>query len=173
MVLKLVRRVKRTIYLCVLFLIVILILLNFIPIKFAVNLDDAQQILKAGSYICVTESKYVDDTGWIAKTDINSHLEKNLAVRVSGNSPNKYLSEKEFDFKRFEVENRFLLIGKVGRFEEDKELETVLYANLNVDKWKLLYPIKRASYRQYFTPKSYLNIYDYDLRKVIQTIWLK
>ena len=29
-------------------------------------------------WICVTESKYVDDTEWIAKTDINLHLEKDL-----------------------------------------------------------------------------------------------
>ncbi|AIQ14542.1 hypothetical protein [Paenibacillus durus] len=171
MVLGIVGRVKRTIFTFALIVIVTPIVLNFIPIKFAVKLDDAQQNLEFGRYICVTESKYVDDTGWIAKTDINSHLEKDLAVRMSGNSPNKYLSEKEFDFKWFEVENRFLLIGKVERFEEDKELETILYANLNVDKWKIVYPIRRASIRQYITPKSYLNIYDYDLRKVIKTIW--
>lgn len=171
MKLKIVRIVKRILLLLVLIVAVIPILLNFIPIKFAVKLDNAQKKLEAGRYICVTESKYVDDTEWIAKTDINLHLEKDLAVRVSGNSPNKYLSKKEFDFKKFEVENSFLLIGNAERFEEKKDLETILYTNLYVDKWEVVYPIRRASIRQYFTPKSYLNIYDYDLREIIKKIW--
>jgi hypothetical protein len=139
--LKIVRIVKRILLLLLLIVVVIPILLNFIPIKFAVKLDKAQKKFEAGRYICVTESKYVLDTGWIAKTDLNSHLEDDLAVIVSGNSPNKYLSEKAFDFKWFEVENRYLLIGEVERFWEDMKTYTS-YVNLNVDKWEVVYPIR-------------------------------
>ncbi|MBY9079010.1 hypothetical protein KIH86_25825 [Paenibacillus sp. HN-1] len=155
-----------------LFVVLTPILLNFIPIKFAVKLEDAQQNVETGTYICVTESKYVVDTGWIAEATINPHIAEDLPVRVSGDSPSNYLSEQDFELRRFEVENRFLLIGKVDRFEKDTEYGTdLMYANLNVDKWDIIYPINRASIRQYITPKSYLNIYDYDLKKVIKTIW--
>lgn len=88
------------------------------------------------------------------------------------NSPNKYLSDKEFDFKWYELENEFLLSGRVERYEEDSSTN-VLYADLEVDKWNITYPIKRTTIRNYFTPKSYLNIYDIDLTKVIHTIWSK
>ncbi|MEQ7052419.1 hypothetical protein ABN764_17395 [Paenibacillaceae sp. P-4] len=170
MVLDKFRGVKRVVFSITLSVLTISILLNFIPIKFAVKLEDAQQKLEAGNYICVTESKYVLETGWIAKTDTNSHLEEDLAVMVFRNSPNKYLANKEFDFNWFEVENRFLLIGEVEHFKEDKETN-VLYADLNVDKWEIVYPIRRASFRNYFTPNSYLSIYDYDLIKLIRAIW--
>ncbi|AIQ62604.1 hypothetical protein PSTEL_05290 [Paenibacillus stellifer] len=107
-----------------LFVVLTPILLNFIPIKFAVKLENVQQNVETGKYICVTESKYVVDTGWIAEVTINPHIVKDLPVRVSGDSPNNYLSEKDFD----------------------------------LNKWDIIYPINRASIRQYITPKSYLNI---------------
>ncbi|WP_338552540.1 hypothetical protein [Paenibacillus sp. KS-LC4] len=169
MMLKKVGSVKRIVISLSLFVVIAPVLMNFIPIKFAVKLVEAQQRQNTGEYICVTEAKYVLDTGWIAKTNINSHLKENLAVRVSRNSPNKFLSEKEFDFGWYELENRFLLIGNVESFEKDKETK-VRYANLNVDEWEIVYPIKRASFRKYFTPNSYLNIYDYDLIKVITSV---
>lgn len=164
------RRVKRIVITITLCILIIPILLNFVPIKFAIKPEDAQQKLIAGNFICVTESKYVLDTGWIAHTNINTHLEENIAVKVSLNSPDKYLDDREFDLKWFEVENRFVLIGEVGRFERNKETN-VLYADLDVDKWEIIYPISRASFRRYFTPKGYLSIYDYDLKKILRTLW--
>ncbi|WP_042164131.1 hypothetical protein [Paenibacillus gorillae] len=162
-------RVKRAAFSITLSVLLIAILLNFVPIKFAVKLEDAQLKLEAGNYICVTESKYVLDTGWIAKTNINSNLEENIAVKVFRNNPNKYLSNREFDFNWFEVENSFLFIGEVEHVERSRETN-VLYANLDVDKWEIVHPIKRASIRKYITPKNYLSIYDYDLIKSIRTI---
>ncbi len=61
------------------------------------------------------------------------------------NSPNKYLSDKEFDFKWYELANEFLLSGRVERYEEDSSTN-VLYADLEVDKWNIIYPIKRTTY---------------------------
>lgn len=134
------RKMKILVFI-LLILILTPILLNFIPIKFAIELNEAQKNLKVGRYICITDYKQKVDnyTEWLARTDFNSHLERTLAVRVSGRSPNNYLSEKEFE--SFDSENRFLLIGKVERFEEDKD-GYFLNANLNVDKWKIVYPIK-------------------------------
>lgn len=137
MALNKVRRVKRIVTSITLCILIIPVLLNFVPIKFAIKSEDAQQKLKTGNYICVTESKYVLDTGWIANRNMNIHLEENIAVKVSLNSPDNYLYDKEFDFKWFEVENRFLLMGEVGRFEKNKETN-VLYADLDVDKWEIV-----------------------------------
>ncbi|USB34367.1 hypothetical protein [Paenibacillus sp. YPG26] len=162
------RGVKR-IFSIMLYIILIAILVNFVPVKFAVKLEDAQKQLEVGKYICVTESKYVFETGWIAKKKINKHLKETLAVKVSRNSPDKYLSNSQFDFKWFEIENRFLLTGEVGNYERNKDTN-VLYADLDVDKWEVIYPINRASFRKYFTPPGYLTIYDYDLIKVIKTL---
>ncbi|WP_310832776.1 hypothetical protein [Paenibacillus pedocola] len=150
--------------------IIVPLLLNFIPIRLAIELDDAQQNLGIGRYICITDykEKVAVDTEWFAQADNNSHLDRTSAVRVSGDSPDRYLSEKEFG--SFDSENTFLLIGNIDRFEEDKG-GYFLNSYLNVDKWKIIYPIERESIRKYFTSKSYLNIYDFDLMKIMKNLW--
>ncbi|WEK55956.1 MAG: hypothetical protein P0Y55_07895 [Candidatus Cohnella colombiensis] len=161
--------VRRIVITIILFVLAITILLNFIPIKFAIKLEDAQQKLEAGRYICVADykSKVAYQSEWFASTRFNSHLEGWLVLRLTGNSPNRYLSEK--DFESFEVDNKFLLNGNVERIE--KITPEVLDTHLNVDDWEIVYPIERASFRKHFTPRSYLNIYDYDMIKLIRSLW--
>lgn len=156
----------------VLFLLIILIILDFVPIKFAIKFDDAKKNLREGNYICNTESKYAMDTGWIAHASLNQHLDDDLCVIVSGNSPNTTLSEKTFDFKCFEVSNSFFLDGKVNKTWEDKKTNN-MYADLYVNRWQIIYPIERTTFRQYYTPKAYLTIYDYDWSKAIKLLFTK
>lgn len=158
--------------LLILCILIILIGLDFVPIKFAVKLDDVKKNLDVGKYICSTEAKYSEYTGLIAKVSSNQHIDQNICVIASGNSPDEILSEKTFDFEWFEVENIFLLDGKVEKFEEDKRTNS-LYADLYVDNWKVIYPIKRATFRQYYAPKTYLTIYDFDWLKVIKLLFNK
>lgn len=165
------RKVMRIIFsftIIVIFLIIIAISFNFIPVKFAVKLDDAKKDLKVGSYICES-SVVTPGVGWYADSDLN-RIEDGLGVRVSGNCPEKSLSEKTFDFKWYELYNQYLLIGDIENIKEDKDTK-VVFADLNVKKWKIIYPIRRASFRQYFTPKGYLTVYDYDWIKVIKSLW--
>ncbi|CAM4480429.1 hypothetical protein [Paenibacillus typhae] len=151
----------------------ILVILLMIPVKFAVGLDEAQQNLDAGSYICVADykSKVATNTEWYAASHFNPHLDGTLEVYVSGNSPTHYLSKKEFE--SFDIDNLFLLTGKVDRFEKDKE-SYFLKADLNVDKWEIIYPIRReGSFFKYLMSPKYLNIYDFDLKKVVHSMWMR
>lgn len=169
---KIARKVMKIIFSFVIFIVSIIIIaisLNFIPIKFAVNLDDAKKNLKDGTYICETNRVSLD-TGWYADNELNKHLIGGLAIKVFGKNPEKFLSEKTFDFKWYELYNQYLLIGDIGNFKEDKDTK-VVFADLNVKKWQIIYPIRRESFRQYFTPKGYLTVYDYDWIKVIKSLW--
>lgn len=125
-------------------LLIILILLDFVPVKFAVTIDDAKKNLKDGTYICNIESKIVPETGWVAKKSLNKHLDKRFSVRVFGCSPNIILSEKNFQLSEFfEVENSFLLVGEVEKIEQDQGTK-VLFADFYVNEWDIIYPIKRG-----------------------------
>ena len=150
-------------------IIIIAILLNFIPVKFAVNLDDAEKNLRDGTYICET-NRVALDIGWYIDNELNKHLDTGLSIKVSGKKPEKFLSEKTFDFKWYELYNQYLLMGDISNTQENKETG-VISADLNVKKWEIIYPIRRASFRQYFTPKGYLTVYDYDWIKVIKSLW--
>lgn len=151
----------------------ILVLLLIIPVKFAVELDEAQQNLDTGSYICVADykSKVATNTEWYAASHHNTHLDGILEMYVSGNSPTHYLSKREFE--SFDIDNLFLLTGKVDRFEKDEETY-FLKADLNVDKWEIIYPIRReGSFIKYFMSPKYLYIYDFDLKKGVSSIWIR
>ncbi|MDF9845073.1 MULTISPECIES: hypothetical protein [unclassified Paenibacillus] len=151
----------------------ILVLLLMIPVKFAVGLDEALQNLDAGSYICVADykSKVATNTEWYAGSHFNPHLDETLEVYASGNSPTNYLSKREFE--SFDIDNLFLLTGKVDRFEKDEETY-FLRARLNVDNWEIIYPIRReGSFFKYLMSPKYLNIYDFDLKKVVRSMWMR
>lgn len=154
----------------ILVLMPLLLVLDFVPLKFAIKVEDAKKNLKDGYYICET-NLVKPDVGWYASMRWNPHIDDGLCVKAIGNTPNSILSEKEFDFKWYELYNKFLLNGKGKLYEERR---TNIYSadlELDVNIWDIIYPIKRASFRQYYAPKSYLTVYDYDWCKIIESIW--
>lgn len=142
------------------------ILLNFIPIQFAVKLDDAKKELKKDSYICET---YTSEIGWIARFESMDQPKFCDCFKATGSCPEKYLSWETFDFKWYEVYNRFVLVGDPRNFNENKETG-VMSADLNVREWQIIYPIKRATIIQELRPKGYLVVYDYDWIKIIKSL---
>lgn len=155
----------------ILLLISILIILDFIPIKFAININDAKANLNNEYFVCINESKIHIDIPWNATRQLNKHLENDLLIRVFGNSPYNILSSKDFKIVAWsEIRNLYFLNGKIERLEkEDKTLN--LIADLKVNNWDIIYPIDRASFRKYYASKSYLTIYDFDWIKVIKSVW--
>ena len=162
-------KIVKKVVIVIISVIIIAILLDFIPVKFAVKLDDAKKNLKDGRYICETNPVTLD-IGWYADMKLNQNLDDDLCVRALGDSPNNFLSEKTFDFKWYELYNIFLLVGKAEHFVEDKKTNNIS-VDLDVKKWDIIYPIKRASFRQYYAPKGYLTVYDYDWLKLIKSLW--
>ncbi len=166
-------KVIKKMIMIVFLLLTMLIILDFIPVKFAISIDDTKMNLKEGDYICINESKIHLEIPWIAIKRFNKHLDHDFLVRVYGNSPYGTLSAKEFEVLPIsDISNVYLLNGEVKRFEKE-ENSNILIADLYVNKWQIIYPINRASFRQFYAPKSYLTVYDYDWIKVIKSMWKK
>jgi hypothetical protein len=87
----------------VLYIIIILgftfIVLDFVPVKFAVNKKDAA--FSNNTYICRTEPKLIPLIRWTVKKEDNPHIERQLFLKLYGKNPNNVLSRKEFDITKW------------------------------------------------------------------------
>ncbi len=161
--------------LCILVLmLVIFIILDFIPIKMAVNIDteDLTKLKKTEDqkvYIC----EHVQVTGsiWQAIGDekgVRELLDSGviyLAEPLKGRDP---LMELNYAFQKVyepQAHNGFVFIGKelnvetVGDIKIDGVQE--LTVDFNVDDWRIISPIRRDSFRDIYAPKNYLTVYDF------------
>ena len=152
----------------------LLILLDFIPVKFAVKLNsvditkykhlDGQKI-----YIC----KPVQVTGsiWEAIGDEKGvrEISKNeviyIAEPLKGNDPFKKLNGSFQKIYESNAYNQFVFVGNeisaniVGDIEIDGVQEKTI--DFEVDNWQIVYPIKRDSLRDIYASKAYLTLYDF------------
>lgn len=131
------------------------VLLDFIPVKFAVNIKEVDK----NAFVC----SYTQSTGadlYAAKSDNVSKKEDVYFESLSGNLPYKYLS-KEYTADYIEPSgNRYVLYSTQ---------KTDNYDELNVKKWDIKYPVLRKSMRSVYAPRAYLTIYDFDLVKVLKS----
>ena len=124
------------------------ILLDFVPIKFAVR---ESQDCKSDLYLC----KYTQVTGgnW---EDINHGI---FIDELKGNSFYTCLRDIYLTDYIEPSGNLYLMEGKLIEKNTDE-------FDLDVKKWDIIYPISRKSYRVIYAPKGYLTIYDYDWYKL-------
>lgn len=145
----------------------VMILFNFIPMKFPTMKQYVQQNFadEYEEYICgFTVTTYGDIEA--SPSNNFSISEPKIFVDIDGNNPFKLLSS---DFTTDYAEptgNRFIFVGKseVGTFYGLSEATM-----LHVEKWDIVYPICRKSWRTFISPRSYLNIYDYNWRNVFRS----
>ena len=164
------KRVKRTLR-GVGILIILLLLITFLPIKFAArieNLDDA-------SYIYVSEPKKHLGYPWLRYTvyptsDSFGNINEQYCI-VKGNSPLRqlskrwfagYIDEKWSAFLDDEGYNRFVFDGEVTDITVPDQDGGDLYGiQINVAKWDIVYPIRRHGAWGKIAPRSYLTIMDF------------
>ena len=167
------RRKKMILYSCI-SIIGLLIILDFIPVKFALKInsvDITKYKEEDGQKIYICKPVQVTDSIWEAIGDEKGirDLSKNeviyMAEPLKGNEPLKKLNSSFHKTYEPNAHNQFVFVGNeissntVGDLEIDGVQEKTI--DFQVDDWQIIYPIKRYSFRDIYAPKSYLTIYDY------------
>ncbi len=147
---------KRLIKILIL-LIILLFAIDFIPIKFAI--DISKDNIKNG-YLCYHEQ--VTGGNWrVENTEEQLYFEY-----LIGRSPFNYLS-KIYSTDYIEPSgNKYVFYGVI----EPKSNEVF---DLNVSNWDIVYPISRKSIRGLYSPKNYLTLYDFNLINLLNNIFRK
>ena len=146
--------------------VVVLVILNYIPVKFAKRIQIVEQNIENDTekYICgFTQTTYGD---MIADLEDNPSLaESKVFLEIYRNSPFEVLSD-EFTTDYIDpTGNKYYFEGRstVGTFFGLPDAIV-----LEVDKWDIVYPVRRKTLRGLITPSGYLTIYDFDWKAVMK-----
>lgn len=141
------------------YIIAFLIILDFIPVKFAVK--DVKS-----EYVFVNLPKLSHGVSWArCKLNDKSASELKNGYIINGKSPDKILSGSDFDkvnqfLDKDKYINKFLI-----EFDNKKNIvndDFFPVYKIEAKSWNIVYPIKRTSLRKYYVSKGYLTIYDFD-----------
>ena len=145
-----------------------LILLDFIPIKFALKNNENKTVF-------INEPK-LGNVEWaeIEYEDSKFNYNSMIGYIVEGKAPDRVLNKKDFD-----KINLYLMHGdNINRFliyyDERKPIndsETFSVYKIVANDWEILYPIQRASLRRLYASKKYLTLYDFNLINLIKEIF--
>ena len=130
-------------------LLFIVVLMDFIPIKMAIKIDD-KGLIKSEEYLCIHAQ--VTGGNW----EVQNYAEEQLYFEfLHGNNP-FYVLSKNFTTDYIEpTRNRYIFTGNI--IKKEKEIY-----DLDIHQWEIVYPIQRKSFRILYAPKSYLTIYDFN-----------
>lgn len=132
------------------FLLVIIsmtVFVGFMPVKQAIKQDSLD---KTENYIIVNVQK-ATISEWIAIGDNKRDYNVPKDVRLTGNAPSGYNYDIEVGH------NTFICYGKP---DGDGDLHGEKYNIFNVERWEILYPVKRNSPFDWVLPNSYLCRFD-------------
>lgn len=154
------RGLKKIIIKIILIILVAIVILNYIPIKFAKNIEHL--VLKEGEYICQVELKSGLDEKWGIFRSIPMNYPDEIFVNIFGNVPFNTLSSKDF-YLYSNKENQYIVTGELILSHKNGIYNI---GNIEIKDWEIVYPVNRSSFRRNFTPKTYLTIYDYNLVQI-------
>ena len=144
--------------------IFVLILLDFIPIRFAVKNNVSETVF-------ITQPK-LGNAEWVEiELDGNKlNYSSMTGYIIEGSAPDKMLNQRDFDkvslhLMRGDNINRFIIHYDEKEVLNDNEVFPI-YKTSAID-WEILYPIHRASFRRFYASKEYLTIYDFNLINLI------
>ena len=149
---------KKKVTLSIVFATLIFILLDFVPVKFAAKDIEGT--------VFINEFKLGERVEWAEIEYKDGKIDYDIMSRyiIEGNSPDKILNKKEFD-----RENQLLRFGGnknkfLIHYDQKKVIDNSggfsIY-KIVAEDWEILYPIHRASFRRFYTPKGFLTIYDF------------
>ena len=142
-------------------IVLLFLSLNFIPIKFAVNVESISH--SKDTYVC--EYHTATDGNWYASIANNPHLLEEMYLNIYNASDFLCLSEYIGVSRGEAILNKYIFYGKV----EKKEISKGIFFNyLESSQWDIAYPIKRTSLRALITPPHYLNIYDFNFGEIVR-----
>ena len=128
-------------------LVFIALFVGFTPDKKALKQDNLD---KTDSYIIVHVQK-ATISQWITVGDNKGDYDIPKDIRLTGNAPSGYNYDVEVG------DNAFVCYGK---FDGVGDLNGEEYYVFNVDRWEILYPVKRNSPFDWILPNSYLCRFD-------------
>jgi hypothetical protein len=134
-------------------LFAILIVLFFLPIKFAINLDDFTKD-KGEYYIC--EQQSVTGPNWrIIGNNSGSFDESDyVSVIIEGVDPQNILNES----LQIDSPNRYVVYGAI---ESEGDFHGETFPVITSSSFDMVYPIERGASLRFFVPNNYLTLLDY------------
>ena len=146
----------------------ILILLDFIPVKFAVQDNKNKTVF-------INEPK-LEDVEWaeLEYEDNKFNYDSMIGYIIDGKAPDRMLNKKDFDksdlyLMHGDNTNKFLIYYDERKSINDSESFPVY--KIVANDWEILYPIHRASLRRLYASKKYLTLYDFNLINLIKEIF--
>lgn len=140
-----------------------MLLLDFIPIKFAKK-DEF-------SVVFVNQPKLGSGVEWATYDESDNNY--TAGYIIDGMAPDRVLRKGDFDKTRLFL-NQDSSINKFVIYydEEPILLETEMWSTYRITAkdWDIIYPINRASFRKYYTSKSYLTVYDYNWFSLVKEL---
>lgn len=137
----------------VLTLILIVVILDYIPVKFAQRVEQ----MSDDAYICSYTT--ATDGNWEASEEENPQLSENKYLNLNSKTLFYCLNEIRNVSRGEPILNKYIFKGNA---EPHYINDSVSVDWLEDYKWAIVYPIKRSSIRDIIAPKSYLTIYDFD-----------
>ena len=155
--------IKKCIIIITIFILV-LISIDFIPVKFAVDGKDKK--------IFFVNVPKLGDASW-AEIEYNNgefNYDSMTEYIIMGNAPDKILRKKDFDktslfLMKGDNKNKFFIYYTEKEIVSDSDNLPVY--KIFSDNWEIIYPIHRASFRRFYVSKKYLTLYDFDLMTLI------
>lgn len=145
--------------------VLVLILLDFIPIKFAVKNYENKTVF-------INEPK-LGDVEWAELEYENNkfNYDSMIGYIIEGKAPDKTLNKKDFDkidlyLMDGDNTNKFFVYYDEKKLINDSESFPVY--KIVAKNWDILYPIHRTSLRRLYAPKKYLTLYDFNLINLIK-----
>lgn len=150
----------------VILIIIVSILLDFIPVKFCLKDEGIEHVFISDPKLAYKQWINVPyENGAIHLYDYESYF-------IEGNVPDNVLNQKDFDYieisEHYDNYNMYVFYYDYKTYLNVSKDDSVYKIISN--KWDILYPITRISFRKYYAPKGYLTIYDYDWFKVLKKI---
>ena len=152
------------------------LLLEYVPIKLAVNesdgvkkYNDKYSKIYKDIYVCTIEDASM--SGYFGATkDNNPQLNDNIYFDILGDYPicilNKNLSDQCLDGDEFIVNNKYITCGNIKQYKDRGN-------TYQIYNWDIVYPVNRHSYLDIISPKYGLNVFDFNWIEIGKRIILK
>ena len=151
--------------------VLFLLSLDFLPVKLAKRNAETETVF-------VNSPKLGDNIEWYSCDYKNGKTNEDIIGEyiITGNSPNNVLVKRDFDktalyLMQGDNLNKFIMTYEKINMVSDEG--TIPIYEISVSDWEIVYPIHRASFRKYYSPKDMLTVYDYNWLNVIKQLFKK
>lgn len=128
------------------------LIINYVPVKFAVKTDN----IPDEGYVC--EYSTATSGNWVTVSHGNSSLKGNINLNIR---EDKYFSRlKDINsVRKGELPlNKYVFYGNISKKQVSKN--TYFYY-MDLSGWDVVYPIQRGTLRSVVTPPNYLTLCDF------------